>query len=141
MKQFQLASAIFLKEFLRLVDLSSLNIESIDERIEQLKTQILLNQQFNGFIKEEENYNPLTKWSEQENLSQQKTKKKQTNQIISNGKQYFQCGKCSKKFNHPSSLSRHKKNQHTNIKQDLIELKQLQTQQQEIVINLTDLQN
>ncbi|CAD8185451.1 unnamed protein product [Paramecium pentaurelia] len=145
MKQFQLASAIFLKEFLKIVDLQNFNIESIDERIEQLKIQILQNQQFNGFLKEEQNYNPQTKceYPELENHIQQKTKKQHGNKVTSNGKQYFQCSKCTKIFNHPSSLSRHKKNQHKNIKHDRFRVQKLQTQQQQqdIVINFTDLQN
>ncbi|CAD8100550.1 unnamed protein product [Paramecium sonneborni] len=140
MEQFQLASAIFLKEFLRVVDFQNLNTESIDDHIEQLKTQILQNQQQNGHLKEESNYNGQLEFPELEQPIKQKIKKKQANKEKSNGQKYFYCSKCSKKFNHPSSLSRHKKNQHKNIKQDMIEVKQLQNQQQEVTINLTDLE-
>ncbi|CAD8170019.1 unnamed protein product [Paramecium pentaurelia] len=140
MEQFQLASAIFLKEFLKIVDLQNLNLERIDEHIEQLKAQILLNQESDDLIKEEQNYNSLIEFPELDNYIQQKTNKKQRNKERSNGYKYFCCSKCNKKFNHPSSLSRHKKNQHKSVKQDMFEIKQLQSQQQEVIINLTDLE-
>ncbi|CAK88673.1 unnamed protein product (macronuclear) [Paramecium tetraurelia] len=139
MEQFQLASAIFLKEFLKLVDIQNLNLESIDEHIEYLKSQILLDQESDEQIKMEQNCNPQVEYPEFEHHMRQKTKKKHSNKERSNGDKYFNCSKCSKKFNHPSSLSRHKKNQHKIVKKDKFELNQLQSQQQEVVINLMDL--
>ncbi|CAD8197567.1 unnamed protein product [Paramecium octaurelia] len=133
MEQFQLASAIFLKEFLKIVDLQNLNLERIDEHIEYLKAQILLDQDSDEHVKMEQNCNPQVEYPEFEHHIQQKTKKKHSNKERSNGD--------NKKFNHPSSLSRHKKNQHKIVKKDKFEVNQLQSQQQEVIINLTDLDN
>ncbi|CAD8107050.1 unnamed protein product [Paramecium sonneborni] len=141
MEQFQLASAIFLKEFLKIVDFQNVNIDSINEHIEQLKSQILQNQQQIGNLKEEQNIDQQLQLLELEECFKQKIKKKQKNKQKNNTQKYFYCSKCNKRFNHPSSLSRHKKNQHKNVKQDMIDIKQLQSQQQgEVIINLTDLE-